>query len=40
MVEDGLIKCITGITSIEELKKVVDIYEYVDDEASAKKTKV
>ncbi len=33
MVEDGLIKCITGITSIEELKKVVDIYEYVEDEA-------
>lgn len=32
MVEDGLIKCITGITSIEELKKVVDIYEYVEDE--------
>lgn len=30
MVEDGLIKCITGVTSIEELKKVVDIYEYVD----------
>ncbi len=28
MVEDGLIKCITGVTSIEELKKVVDIYEY------------
>ena len=32
MVEDGLIKCITGVTSIEELKKVVDIYEYVEDE--------
>ncbi len=30
MVEDGLIKCITGVTSVEELKKVVDIYEYVD----------
>ncbi len=30
MVEDGLIKCITGVTSIEELKKVVDIYEYVE----------
>lgn len=30
MVEDGLIKCITGVTSIEELKKVVDIYEYID----------
>lgn len=30
MVEDGLIKCLTGVTSIEELKKVVDIYEYVD----------
>ena len=35
MVEDGLIKCITGITSIEELKKVVDIYEYVEDEAAS-----
>ena len=35
MVEDGLIKCITGITSIEELKKVVDIYEYVEDETPA-----
>ncbi len=32
MVEDGLIKCLTGVTSIEELKKVVDIYEYVEDE--------
>lgn len=32
MVEDGLIKCITGVTSIEELKKVVDIYEYAEDE--------
>lgn len=30
MVEDGLIKCMTGVTSVEELKKVVDIYEYVD----------
>ncbi len=30
MVEDGLIKCVTGITSLEELKKVVDIYEYVE----------
>lgn len=39
MVEDGLIKCITGITSIEELKKVVDIYEYIEDDESAAKTK-
>jgi type IV pilus assembly protein PilB len=36
MVEDGLIKCITGVTSIEELKKVVDIYEYVEDEMNKK----
>ncbi len=32
MVEDGLIKCILGVTSIEELKKVVDIYEYAEDD--------
>lgn len=40
MVEDGLIKCLTGVTSIEELKKVVDIYEYVDDEKTADTTTV
>ncbi len=39
MVEDGLIKCVTGITSIEELKKVVDIYEYIEDDESASKIK-
>ncbi len=31
MVEDGIIKCITGVTSMEELKKVVDIYEYIEE---------
>jgi len=31
MVEDGFVKCMTGITSIEELKKVVDIYEYLEE---------
>ena len=39
MVEDGLIKCITGVTSIEELKKVVDIYEYAEDATDATETK-
>lgn len=31
MVEDGIIKCITAVTSIEELKKVVDLYEYIEE---------
>jgi type IV pilus assembly protein PilB len=37
MVEDGFVKCLNGITSIEELKKVVDIYEYAEDGVVEKK---
>lgn len=36
MVEDGFVKCLNGITSIEELKKVVDIYEYAEEEVVKK----
>jgi type II secretory ATPase GspE/PulE/Tfp pilus assembly ATPase PilB-like protein len=37
MVEDGFVKCLNGITSIEELKKVVDIYEYAEEKVEEKK---
>jgi len=31
MKEDGIVKIILGVTSLEEVKKVVDIYENIDD---------
>ena len=32
MTEDGIIKAVVGITSFEEVKKVVDVYEFIEDE--------
>lgn len=40
MVEDGFVKCLNGITSIEELKKVVDIYEYAEEKVEEEKEEI